>query len=56
MIGVKASTPYMPVAVTVNVAVGLGYSVAAGHAAFRYSWMSSSHRLVRSTVTVAGGA
>ena len=33
-----------------------GKSVVAAQAAFRYSWMSPSHRLVRSTVTVAGGA
>ena len=30
-----------------------GKSVVAGQAAFRYSWMRPSHRLVRSTVTVA---
>jgi len=33
-----------------------GYSVVAGQAAFGYWWMSPSHRLVRSTVMVAGGA
>ncbi len=36
--------------------VPLGNSVVPAHAAFLYSCMRPSHRLVRSTVTVAGGA
>ena len=33
-----------------------GKSVVPGHAAFRYSLMSPSHRLVRSNVMLAGGS
>ena len=44
------------IAVDLQKPVPPGKSVVAGHAAFRYSLMRPSHRLVRSTVTVVGAA